>query len=238
MGGLIAGNLGFKTSILVTLFMLFFSVVLVCLLVVAPILKRNSTTRSANKKDDKNSLNLDVTDLKLALPVIAANLVEGFIFSIVVSMVPSLAYRRGLTYEEIGLSYSMMGLSRLAVLLSFSKIYKLMPYRAWITLSSLLAFLSMLLIAGSRGVLMFSLALTLVGIAIGVFYPSTATMILSFRSSTLLMGLYEAFLGIGFATSPVLVGVLTDVLGDTISYTVVAVISLFMLVGVLSKQAE
>ena len=93
----------------------------------------------------------------------------------------------------------------------------------------------MLLIANSKDVGSFSIALALVGIAVGIFYPSTATLILSFKSSSTLMGLYEASLGVGFAISPILVGALVDNLGYTIPYLIVSVTSLLMLLGVKAR---
>ena len=233
LGGLISGVFGFKALTVSVLILLLVDLSLVASL--ASVLRAKAGKGLYDAEYSTREHPTVGRDVRLAMPVIIANLIEGFFFSIVVSMVPSLAYRRGLTYEEIGLSYSIMGLSRLALLLAFSRIHTLLSYKRWITLSALLASSSMLLIANSKDVGSFSIALALVGIAVGIFYPSTATLILSFKSSSTLMGLYEASLGVGFAISPILVGALVDNLGYTIPYLIVSVTSLLMLLGVKAR---
>lgn len=232
LGGLLSSRLGFKASILTTLAILGLSLALVAFLA----LRGGELGGRGSGGAGRGALALDARDLRLASPVIIANLVEGFVFSIVVSMVPSLAFRRGLSYEEIGVSYSAMGLSRLSLLLSFSRIYRPAHYRFWVAFSSLLAFASMQLIAYSSSVETLSLALALIGVSMGVFYPSTATLILSYRSSSALMGLYEASLGVGFTLSPVVMGVLIDSIGYTTPYLMASIVCLFMLLGLGARR--
>ncbi|MDH3192658.1 MAG: MFS transporter [Nitrosopumilus sp.] len=148
-------------------------------------------------------------------------------FGIILSIYPAFLNDSGMTDTDILYLYFVFGISRvisLALTGKFSRKISQTLIAATIAVSSGLA-LSVL----SDSIIVFGIALILMGFGFSIFFPLTLEIILSKTRRTIsgkIIGAYETIFGIGWAIGPTLGGPITESFGNEAPYFVFCVIGI------------
>lgn len=160
-------------------------------------------------------------------------------FGIVLTILP--AYLKESTIDEflIGILFFILGLSRLSTL-PFAHRFASRE-RASIFLATQAIAFAMLIAYSMTTFAFFSLALVLFGFAFSLYFPITLGLItknIPRRMVGASVGAYEMVFGIGWATGPILSGMVADVLSSGIPYISMFVIGVVLPVLILSRAKQ
>ena len=152
-------------------------------------------------------------------------------FGIILSIYPAFLNDSGMSDTDILLLYFAFGISRvisLALASKFSKKTSQTLIAATIAISIGLA-----ISAASDSIIMFAVALMLMGFGFSIFFPLTLEIILSRTSKAIsgkIIGAYETVFGIGWAIGPTLGGPIAQSFGNQSPYFVFFIIGIVVTV--------
>ncbi len=148
-------------------------------------------------------------------------------FGIILSIYPAFLNDNGMSDTDILYLYFVFGISRVASLAlagKFSRKTSQTLIAAIVTISVGLA-----LSVASNSIIIFGVALVLMGFGFSIFFPLTLEIILSKTRKGIsgkIIGAYETVFGIGWAIGPTLGGPLTESFGDKAPYMIFCVIGI------------
>jgi MFS family permease len=152
-------------------------------------------------------------------------------FGIILSIYPAFLNDNGMSDTDILLLYFAFGISRvisLALAGRFSRKTSQTLIAATITISAGLA-----ISAASDSIIMFAIAMVLMGFGFSIFFPLTLEIILSRTSkaaSGKIIGAYETVFGIGWAIGPTLGGPIAESFGNQSPYIVFFMIGITVII--------
>lgn len=161
-------------------------------------------------------------------PIYAAIIPYSIIFAVVVAIFPGYANSIGVSSTEIGVLFSVFGVTRAAAFLFSERFARIGEKRA-LTLVAVILFGSLLIIYSTLSTWGFALALALTGLSLGIFFPLTLNAVSQrFPRERLgtAIGLYEATFGVGFAIGPVIGGALAELWTPTLPYLALSFLGL------------
>lgn len=170
---------------------------------------------------------LSIKEMKRFPEVIVLLIFCASSFGIILAIYPAFLNDSGMSDTDILLLYFAFGISRvisLALAGKFSKRTSQTLVAATISISIGLA-----ISAVSDSIIMFAIALVLMGFGFSIFFPLTLEIILSKTSKSIsgkIIGAYETVFGIGWAIGPTLGGPIAQSFGNQSPYTV------FFIIGV------
>ncbi len=148
-------------------------------------------------------------------------------FGIILSIYPAFLNDSGMSDVDILLLYFVFGISRVVSLVLVSKFSRKTSQTliaATITIS-----IGLVISAISDSIIMFAVALLLMGFGFSVFFPLTLEIILSRTSKAIsgkIIGAYETIFGIGWAIGPTLGGPIAQSFGNKSPYLVFFIIGI------------
>ena len=148
-------------------------------------------------------------------------------FGIILSIYPAFLNDNGMSDVDILLLYFVFGISRVVSLVLTSKFSRKTSQTliaATITIS-----IGLVISAISDSIIMFAVALLLMGFGFSVFFPLTLEIILSRTSKAIsgkIIGAYETVFGIGWAIGPTLGGPIAQTFGNKSPYLVFFIIGI------------
>ena len=140
-------------------------------------------------------------------------------FGIILSIYPAFLNDNGMTDTDILILYFLFGVSRvisLALAGKFSRKTSQTLIAATIAIS-----LGLAISVISDSIVIFGIALVLMGFGFSIFFPLTLEIILSKTRKTIsgkIIGAYETIFGIGWALGPTIGGPITQNLGSDVPY--------------------
>ncbi|GKS67289.1 multidrug efflux MFS transporter NorA [Nitrosarchaeum sp.] len=152
-------------------------------------------------------------------------------FGIILSIYPAFLNDSGMSDTDILLLYFAFGISRvisLALAGKFSKRTSHTLIAATITVS-----IGLLISAVSDSIIMFAVALVLMGFGFSIFFPLTLEIILSKTSKTIsgkIIGAYETVFGVGWVIGPTLGGPIAQSFGNQSPYVVFFIIGIAIII--------
>lgn len=159
-------------------------------------------------------------------------------FGIILTIYPAFLNDNGMTATDILLLYFIFGISRiisLALAGKFSKKTSQTLIAATIAVSTGLA---MSVVGGS--IIVFAVALVLMGFGFSIFFPLTLEIILSKTSKKIsgkIIGAYETVFGVGWAIGPTIGGPMTQSFGEETPYLVFFVIGIgVVILAIISRK--
>ena len=90
-----------------------------------------------------------------------------------------------------------------------------------------------------EGIIEFAIAMTLLGFGFSIFFPLTLEIVLSKTRKEIsgtMIGAYETIFGIGWASGPVIAGVVSQFFGNEVPYLVFCVIGVGVAILSISKR--
>lgn len=170
---------------------------------------------------------LSIKEMKRFPEVIVLLIFCASSFGIILAIYPAFLNDSGMSDTDILLLYFAFGISRvisLALAGKFSKRTSQTLVAATISISIGLA-----ISAVSDSIIMFAIALVLMGFGFSIFFPLTLEIILSKTSKSIsgkIIGAYETVFGIGCAIGPTLGGPIAQSFGNQSPYTVFFIIGI------------
>jgi MFS family permease len=164
------------------------------------------------------------------LPWYMMLLCYAMVFGVVVAIFPGYANSVNVTPELIGLLFTFFGITRVVVFAMSGRYSRFSEKKALGATSGLLA-LGSLIIAFFPSFAGFSLALIMMGAAIGVIFPTTISLISRHFPSErtgAAIGSYETTFGAGFALGPLLAGTVAVLTNISTTFLVTALFGVMM----------
>lgn len=196
--------------------------ILASAIIVSLLISRKSVT----KYHEKFSF-LSIKEMKRFPEVIILLIFCTSSFGIILSIYPAFLNDSGMSDTDILLLYFAFGISRvisLALAGKFSKRTSQTLIAATIAVS-----IGLLISAVSDSIIMFAVALVLMGFGFSIFFPLTLEIILSKTSKTIsgkIIGAYETVFGIGWVIGPTLGGPIAQSFGNQSPYIVFFIIGI------------
>jgi len=166
--------------------------------------------------------------ISAVLPMLVVQIPYAIVLAFIVSIFPAYSVESGLTPTEVGLLLSGFGFARTVVFSLAGEMAK-MGERKSIGSAFLGMALVLLLIPLNRSFVALLADACLLGAFIGIIYPQTIAYV-SKRSPTqnlgFAIGAYETIFGIGFATGPILSGLVAQAFGVNFALLILAMIAL------------
>ena len=221
LGGLIAGEVGFQASFLVS-----GTIVLATAGVSVASIRGGRHPSYKTTAPSKPEWGL----VSKLLPFLLVQVPYGVVFAFIVSIFPGYAVQSGLTPFEVGVLVSGFGFARI-VMFSLSGRFEKIGERK----SAALAFMGLafvlLVIPFNRTFLALLADMCAVGVFIGIIYPQTVGYVCKhspLENLGFAIGLYETVFGVGFAIGPIASGFVAQTTGPDAAYFALAVVALSM----------
>tara|TARA_Y100000590_G_scaffold102083_1_gene115966 strand:+ start:1585 stop:2742 length:1158 start_codon:yes stop_codon:yes gene_type:complete len=158
-------------------------------------------------------------------------------FGIILSIYPAFLNDRSMTPVNIEILFFIFGISRIITLILASKLAKN---------TSLTLIMATFAIAGGLGmsffvetILEFAIAITLLGFGFSVFFPLTLEIVLSKTKKEIsgtMIGAYETVFGIGWASGPIIAGIISQFFGNEMPYLIFCIIGIGVAILSISKR--
>ncbi len=159
-------------------------------------------------------------------------------FGIILTIFPAFLDDNGMSATNILLLYFVFGISRVGSLALAGKFAKRTSQTLIAATLSVSVGLAIAVIADS--IVMFGIALVLMGFGFSIFFPLTLEIILSRTKKQItgkIIGAYETVFGIGWALGPTVGGPITQTFGDETPYLVFCVIGIGVtILAIISKN--
>jgi MFS family permease len=200
----------------------------------------SSLMLSKNSKTNRTG-SISITSAKhlIKFPtVIAILLFCSASFGVFLAIIPAYMSERSISESNIELLFFVFGISRLVSLLTSNFLMKKFLTSLLLVILSVSA--GMLVLFYSHSMIDFSIAVLILGFGFSVYFPLTFEIILrkTKGNAGALIGAYEAIFGIGWAFGPLIIGIVANSFGSSISYLVLSVCGLFVLGFVFLKKRE
>lgn len=156
----------------------------------------------------------------------------GFIMAAVVTIFPGYVRVLGIGEFELGILFTVFGLSRFLTFMVMTKVSKASE-RLMVTMTFSLISLSFIMLAIFPSLAWFMVSMMILGIALAIYYPVTISFVsrsFSTISGSFAVGLYETIFGIGFLTGPLVSGYLADYVGISMQYVILSLVGLAMII--------
>ena len=158
-------------------------------------------------------------------------------FGIILSIYPAFLNDRTMTPVNIEILFFIFGLSRIITLVMASKLAKNTSLTLILATFSIAAGLGLSFFVES--IVEFAIALTLMGFGFSIFFPLTLEIILSKTRKEIsgtMIGAYETIFGVGWASGPLIAGVISYFFGNETPYLVFFVIGIGVAILSISKR--
>ena len=148
-------------------------------------------------------------------------------FGIILSIYPAFLNDNGMSDTDILYLYFVFGISRV---ISLSLTGKLSIKTSQTLIAATISVsIGLALSVISESIIIFGIALILMGFGFSIFFPLTLEIILSKTSKGIsgkMIGAYETIFGIGWAIGPTIGGPITEIFGDKAPYIIFGVIGI------------
>jgi len=158
-------------------------------------------------------------------------------FGIILSIYPAFLNDRTMTPVNIEVLFFIFGVSRIITLIMASKLAKN---------TSLTLIVATFAIAGGLGlsffvdsIIEFAIAMILLGFGFSIFFPLTLEIVLSKTRKEIsgtMIGAYETVFGIGWASGPVIAGIVSQIFGNETPYLIFCVIGIGVAILSITKR--
>ncbi len=151
-------------------------------------------------------------------------------FAIVLSILPSYMNDNSIDEQSIGLLFFIFGIARLVTL---TIVHKLAGHKGIVAANIAIA-IAMLMAYMLTTLYSLTLSMIAFGFAFSIYFPVTLSMITKGIPSNLIgsvVGLYETIFGIGWASAPLISGVIADVFGINTPYLLMSIIGLVLVLA-------
>jgi MFS family permease len=158
-------------------------------------------------------------------------------FGIILSIYPAFLNDRAMTPVNIEILFFIFGLSRIITLIMASKLAKNTSLTLILATFSIAAGLGLSFFVES--IVEFAIALTLMGFGFSIFFPLTLEIVLSKTRKEIsgtMIGAYETIFGIGWASGPLIAGVISYFFGNETPYLVFFAIGIGVAILSISKR--
>jgi len=158
-------------------------------------------------------------------------------FGIILSIYPAFLNDRAMTPVNIEILFFIFGLSRIITLIMASKLAKNTSLTLILATFSIAAGLGLSFFVES--IVEFAIAITLLGFGFSIFFPLTLEIVLSKTRKEIsgtMIGAYETVFGIGWASGPIIAGVISQLFGNDTPYLVFFVIGIGVAILTISKR--
>lgn len=159
-------------------------------------------------------------------------------FGIILTIYPAFLNDNGMTASDILLLYFIFGISRVVSLALAGKFARRTSHTLIAATITVSAGLALSIIADS--IIIFGIALVLMGFGFSIFFPLTLEIILSKTRKNIsgkIIGAYETIFGIGWAIGPTIGGPITQSFGDNMPYLIFCVIGIGVtLLAIISRK--
>ena len=148
-------------------------------------------------------------------------------FGIILSIYPAFLNDKGMSDTGILLLYFAFGISRVISLALAGKFSR--KTSQTLIASTIAISIGLAISAASDSIIMFAIALALMGFGFSIFFPLTLEIILSRTSkgaSGKIIGAYETVFGVGWAIGPILGGTIAQSFGNQSPYLVFFIIGI------------
>ena len=148
-------------------------------------------------------------------------------FGIILSIYPAFLNDNGMSDTDILYLYFAFGVSRVFSLASAGKLSKRTSHTLITAIFAISIGLGLSVVSDS--IIVFGIALVLMGFGFSIFFPLTLEIILSNTRKEIsgkIIGAYETVFGIGWAIGPTIGGPISQVFGDKAPYLVFCVVGL------------
>jgi len=146
-------------------------------------------------------------------------------FAIVLSILPSYMNDNSIDEQSIGLLFFIFGVARLVTL---TIVHRLAGHKG-IVIANIAIAVAMLMAYMLTTLYSLTLSMIAFGFAFSIYFPVTLSMITKGIPSNLIgsvVGLYETIFGIGWASAPLVSGVIADVFGINTPYLLMSILGL------------
>jgi len=146
-------------------------------------------------------------------------------FAIVLSILPSYMNDNSIDEQSIGLLFFIFGVARLVTL---TIVHRLAGHKG-IVIANIAIAVAMLMAYTLTTLYSLTLSMIAFGFAFSIYFPVTLSMITKGIPSNLIgsvVGLYETIFGIGWASAPLVSGVIADVFGINTPYLLMSILGL------------
>ena len=146
-------------------------------------------------------------------------------FGIILTIYPAFLNDNGMTETDILYLFFIFGISRVVSLALAGKLARKTSHTLIAATISISAGLAISVVGGS--IVIFAIALVMMGFGFSIFFPLTLEIILSKTSKSIsgkIIGAYETVFGMGWAIGPTLGGPITQTFGNDTPYLLFCVI--------------
>lgn len=171
------------------------------------------------------------------LVIVVYSIVVGIIFSIF----PVYANSFGVTSFQIGMLFTIFGVTRVIVFLNSENVSKVFGEKNSIILALIIQIASLTLIASVRNLLFFVFSMALLGLTVGIISPITlslASKIARKEKVGATLGSLESLFGLGMTIGPFIGGVVAENISTETPYIFAGLFSLLPLTILLKENLE
>lgn len=159
-------------------------------------------------------------------------------FGIILTIYPAFLNDNGMTASDILLLYFIFGISRVVSLALAGKFARKTSHTLIAATITVSIGLALSVVADS--IIIFGIALVMMGFGFSIFFPLTLEIILSKTRKNIsgkIIGAYETVFGIGWAIGPTVGGPITQSFGDNMPYLIFCVIGIGVtLLAIISRK--
>ena len=158
-------------------------------------------------------------------------------FGIILSIYPAFLNDRAMTIVDVEILFFVFGISRILTLAVAGKLAKHTSLTLIIAVFSISIGLGISFFVET--IIEFAIALILLGFGFSIFFPLTLEIILTKTRSAIsgtMIGAYETTFGIGWASGPIIAGLISQFFGNDTPYLIFFIIGLGVAILSISKR--
>ena len=158
-------------------------------------------------------------------------------FGIILSIYPAFLNDRAMTIVDVEILFFVFGISRILTLAVAGKLAKNTSLTLIIAVFSISIGLGISFFVET--IIEFAIALILLGFGFSIFFPLTLEIILTKTRSAIsgtMIGAYETTFGIGWASGPIIAGLISQFFGNDAPYLIFFIIGLGVAILSISKR--
>ena len=158
-------------------------------------------------------------------------------FGIILSIYPAFLNDRAMTIVDVEILFFVFGISRILTLAVAGKLAKHTSLTLIIAIFSISIGLGISFFVET--IIEFAIALILLGFGFSIFFPLTLEIILTKTRSAIsgtMIGAYETTFGIGWASGPIIAGLISQFFGNDTPYLIFFIIGLGVAILSISKR--